>query len=244
MNYMIDRVTSAISPHQHNVYEIVVCTGGNGVFCGTEAVPISRGSIVIVPPGITHTSVAQETLDRIYIEGDFAHCFPFASSMVVRDNAAGEGCALAEILYRNRYAKQEYVAALVEAFVQFLMQNIHTKNRIHTAVTHIINQITAGFQDYSLDLQSLLEASGYAEDYIRAQFKVITGKTPHAFLTDVRIRHARLLMYTYGKSVSLTEVAEKCGFTDYVYFSKKFKAVTGIAPRTYIAYTFGHNDPT
>jgi AraC-like DNA-binding protein len=51
-------------------------------------------------------------------------------------------------------------------------------------------------------------------------------------------------MYTYGKSVSLTEVAEKCGFTDYVYFSKKFKAVTGIAPRTYIADTFGHNDPT
>ena len=40
---------------------------------------------------------------------------------------------------------------------------------------------------------------------------------------------------------ALIEIAEKCGYTDYVYFSKKFKSVTGVAPRTYLADTFGHN---
>ena len=175
------------------------------------------------------------------MQGDFSHCFPFTSSVVVQDNARGEGCILAEMLYHNRYAKREYAAALLEAFLHYLMQNVHTKDRIHTAVTHIIDQITVGFSDYALDLQSLLEASGYAEDYIRAQFKKITGKTPHAFLMNVRIRHACSLMYTYGKTVPLTEIAEKCGYTDYVYFSKKFKSITGVAPRTYIADTFVQN---
>ena len=241
MSFMIDRITTAVSPHQHNMYEIIVCTGGIGTFCGTEEVPISSGSIVIVPPGVTHNSIVQDTLDRIYIQGDFRHCFPFAESVVVQDNTMREGCILAQMLYHNRYAKQEFVAALTEAFVHYLMQSIHTKERIHTAVTHMIDQITVNFSDYALDLQSLLEASGYAEDYIRAQFKKITGKTPHEFLTSVRIRHACSLMYAYGKAVPLIEIAEKCGYTDYVYFSKKFKSVTGVAPRTYLADTFGHN---
>lgn len=238
---MINRVASEIPPHQHNVYEIIVFTGGSGTFYGTEAVPVSKGSIVIVPPRVKHISIARDTMDRIYIQGDFRHYFPFASSVVVQDNAMGEGCVLAEMLYRNRYANQEYVAALVEAFAHYLMQNIHTKDRLHTAVTQIIDQITAGFSDYALNLEYLLEASGYAEDYIRAQFKKITGKTPHEFLTNVRIRHACSLLYTYGNSLPLTEIAEKCGYTDYVYFSKKFKSITGATPRTYIADTFGQN---
>jgi len=243
MNFMIDRITTDTSPHQHNEYEILVYTGGSGTFYGTEEIAVSKGSIAIVPPKVMHNSIARDTLDRIYIPGDFRHCFPFAESVVVQDNAMGEGCILAEMLYHNRYAKREYVAALVEAFVHYLMQSIHTKDRIHSAVTHITDQITAGFSDYTLDLQSLLEASGYAEDYVRAQFKKITGKTPHEFLTYVRIRHACSLMYAYGKTVPLAEIAEKCGYTDYVYFSKKFKAVTGVAPRIYIADTFGHNNP-
>lgn len=171
MSFMIDRITTATSPHQHNMYEIIVCTKESGTFCGTEEVSVSKGSIVIVPPGVTHNSLAQDTLDRIYIQGDFCHCFPLGASIVVQDNTIGEGCILAEMLYRNRYAKQEYIAALVEAFVHYLMQSVHTKDRIHTAVTHIIDQIKIRFSDYTLDLQSLLEASGYAEDYIRAQFK-------------------------------------------------------------------------
>ena len=29
------------------------------------------------------------------------------------------------------------------------------------------------------------------------------------------------------------EIAEKCGYTDYVYFSRRFKQITGISPREY-----------
>ena len=241
MGFMINRITTETSLHQHNVYEIIVCTGGNGTFYGTEEALVSKGNIIIVPPRVMHRAIVQDTLDRIYIQGDFGHCFLFSSSVVVQDISIGEGCMLAEMLYHNRYAKREYVAALVEAFTHYLMQSIHTTDRVHTAVMHMINQITAGFNDYTLDLQSLLKESSYAEDYVRAQFKKITGKTPHAFLTDVRIRHACSLMYTYGKSVSLAKIAEKCGYTDYVYFSKKFKSITGVAPRTYISDTFGHD---
>ncbi len=37
----------------------------------------------------------------------------------------------------------------------------------------------------------------------------------------------------YKNHFSLAEVAEKCGYTDYVYFSKKFKEKVGISPMLY-----------
>ena len=61
----------------------------------------------------------------------------------------------------------------------------------------------------------------------------ITGKTPVEFLTDVRIRHACFLMEFYGETLSLGQVAEQCGYNDYVYFSKKFKQAVGLSPRAY-----------
>lgn len=241
MNLIVNLEEAATPSHQHNEYEIIVCTKGEGIFCGMADVPVSKGSIIIVPPRVMHKCIFSDTLERIYIRGEFSHCFTFESPRVVRDNAWQEGHILAQIIYRNRYASQEYVAVLADAFVHWLMQSIQTKDKIHTAVTHIVNQITNEFYDHALNLQLLLEASGYAQDYIRAQFKRITGKTPNAFLTNVRIRHACYLMETYGKTVPLTEIAEKCGYTDYVYFSRKFKAVTGVAPRTYMEDTFGHS---
>ena len=41
-------------------------------------------------------------------------------------------------------------------------------------------------------------------------------------------------MDIYINSMSLNEISEKCGYTDYVYFSRKFKQVMGMSPRNYI----------
>ena len=32
----------------------------------------------------------------------------------------------------------------------------------------------------------------------------------------------------------VAEIAEKCGYTDYIYFSRKFKQITGKSPRAYM----------
>lgn len=87
--------------------------------------------------------------------------------------------------------------------------------------------------DPEIDLIKILLTSGYSEDYIRACFKKITGKTPTDFLTDVRIKHACYLIDIYKDTLTLSEIAEQCGYVDYIYFSKKFKTVMGMSPRVY-----------
>ncbi len=78
-----------------------------------------------------------------------------------------------------------------------------------------------------------MNRSGYSEDYVRAMFKKSTGKTPIGLLTEMRINHACLLIDMYKKTLSLSEIAEKCGYTDYIYFSRRFKELVGVSPLKY-----------
>ena len=220
--------------HRHKTYELISYVQGNGVFCSPAGdVPVSEGSIVIVPPGVSHGTTPAGEMRSIYIMGDFGGIFHFGTPVVLSDNGDREGNALLSMIYRNRYENREYIAALCNALAHFLLRNLKTEDSIELAVQTIIYEITQNFHDAGMDLNALLNRSGYAEDYIRAHFKRSTGKTPTAFLNDLRIERACYLIEVYHSTCPLTEIAARCGYTDYVLFSKRFKAVKGVSPRRY-----------
>ena len=223
--------------HSHAHYEIVVYEKGSGIFQANEKqIPCSVGDIIIVPPGVIHASGSEEEIERIYIGGDFHQIFNLTSVVVVSEKAGEEGCMLARMIYNNRFSNPEYVGALIHCFTLFLLQNIDSNNEMHDAVQSVIDAIAENFYDCHFNVCTLLKKSGYAEDYIRAQFKKVTGKTPTEFLTEVRIHHACYLIDTYQNSLPLSIIAEKCGYTDYIYFSRRFKQVVGLSPRQYMLH--------
>lgn len=235
MNYSINSINKASPPHYHTNYEVIVCTKGEGVFtCKDEKITHFPGTIIIVPPNTVHSSTFEEEYERIYINGEFNRIFNLHTQTVVTDNLQQEGTLLAKMIYRNRYAGNEYISALANAFAQFLVQNLKNDSEISLAVKEIVNVITDSFFESNFDLRHILKKSGYAEDYIRAKFKEIMGYTPVEFLTRVRINQACLLIDVYGSSLQLSEIAEKCGYTDYVYFSRRFKSVMKLSPREYL----------
>lgn len=69
------------------------------------------------------------------------------------------------------------------------------------------------------------------ETYLCDIFKKETGTTVLLFLRHIRMEHARRLLTE--TSFSLVEIAELCGYRDYSYFSKQFKAVWGVTPGEY-----------
>lgn len=235
MDYIIN-VTQAPSPPlhtHHDEYEIILYTGGEGIMRTREKeYPVYAGSIFIVPPGVGHGSVGPD-IERIYVRGDFRQAFSFDEPVLLMDSDRREGTKLARLLYDNRFGNSEYLHALCTAYVQFLLMHMEIEDGMGRAVNDVIYHLTRSFSDSDLNTGRLLRQSGYAEDYIRAQFRRITGKTPVEFLTDVRIRHACFLLEFHGGVLSLNQIAEQCGYTDYVYFSKKFKSVMGLSPRAY-----------
>ncbi len=239
MNYLINLINKEVSPHKHKLYEIIIYTKGYGILHAEgKNIETGPGFIVIIPPETVHyCSACDSVYERIYINGEFNQIFNLTSVTVIHDNEEKEGTLLAEMIHNNRYASSEYVAALINAFMHFLLRNIKMDNVVFLTVKKIVEKISNEFYNSDLHVGTLLKKSGYAEDYIRAQFKKIMGKTPTDFLTEIRIRHACYLIETCRNSLSLAEIAEKCGYTDYVYFSRKFKCIMGVSPRKYMMGT-------
>lgn len=220
--------------HVHTDPEIMYYISGTGYMRTSQGLfPFSPGTIILIPPGTEHGSASDSGFKNISVAGSFDRAKNFKSVTVLADNAEKDGFTLADLIYRNRYADNEYLTSLCRAYILFIMQGLNVEDNIGAAVNSIISSATDSFFDADFNMSELLRKSGYAEDYIRAQFKRITGKTPGAFLTNIRINHAEFLIDIYLNSLSLEQIAEQCGYTDYVYFSKKFKSVTGMSPTEY-----------
>jgi len=221
--------------HKHTDYELYVVVSGAGMVQTRFAdVRASQGSVIIIPPDVEHRSVADDGgFERIRIIGDMDYFFSLSEVTVIPRGSDDDALALGRIIYNNRYGESEYASALVSALCHYATKKIKMGNELFAATAHIIEELSDGFHNSCLDVSHLLRNSGYAEDYIRAHFKKVTGKTPNRFLTELRIKHACFMIETYGRELSLNEIAEKCGYTDYVYFSKRFKELTGTSPRNY-----------
>ena len=237
MNLIISRTlkgTKEYPFHKHNDYEISFCLNCDGhIRANKKKQRFSTGSIIVVPPGTLHSTISETSLDCIYIRGEFNLLFDTNEPIILRDNANGDGRQLAMLIYNNRFSSREYVSSLCDAYIHFILTNMRFEDSIGQAVNKIIQKISENCFDPNINIALFLKESGYAQDYIRCQFKKITGKSPTAFLTDIRIRHACFMAETYGSTLTLCEIAEKCGYTDYVYFSKKFKATMGVSPAKY-----------
>ena len=63
------------------------------------------------------------------------------------------------------------------------------------------------------------------------RFKASTGRTPHQYVTEARIRHAKRLIA--GSKHELAEIAIICGFASHSHFSAVFKRLAGLSPAAF-----------
>lgn len=82
-----------------------------------------------------------------------------------------------------------------------------------------------------ISLEEVAEKADYNPAYFSSLFKKHTGQNFSDYLTEVRIEQAKELLKSTRDSV--TDIAERVGYTDSKYFRKLFKKVTGIRPNDY-----------
>ena len=237
MSYIINCTEEGIRRypmHSHKNYEIMLYLKGEGYLkTENEKIPFCRGTVIIVPPGVRHGSVSDDGFLNISIEGGFDSYLHITEATHLSDNESREGETLARMIYENRYGKSAYISSLCSALACFITQRLKVEQSVERAVQEIIMELSQVALDSQADPTVILLKSGYSEDYIRSCFKKITGKTPNELLTDIRIKHACFLIDVYHEELPLSEISERCGYLDYVYFSKRFKSVVGISPREY-----------
>lgn len=80
-------------------------------------------------------------------------------------------------------------------------------------------------------LEDLAMKVHYSQYHFIRLFQKETGKTPFAYLTDIRIERAKLLLTATTKPI--TDICFQCGFQNPSHFATFFKNNTGISPSEY-----------
>jgi AraC-like DNA-binding protein len=104
-------------------------------------------------------------------------------------------------------------------------QKIYLYKRIVQAKLFIDNHYAE-----KIDLDNIADEAHFSKFHFIRLFKSIYGKTPHHYLTQVRIDHARQLL---AKNISVAEVCCSVGFDSMTSFTGLFKKSVGLTPSSF-----------
>jgi AraC family transcriptional regulator len=82
-----------------------------------------------------------------------------------------------------------------------------------------------------LSLEELARVACLSPYHFVRSFRAAVGRTPHRYLVDRRVARAEALLK--GGDLSLSQVADLCGFASQAHFTSAFKRVAGTTPGAY-----------
>ena len=98
------------------------------------------------------------------------------------------------------------------------------------SISRGISYLHQHFQD-SPSLQKTASLVGLNPDYFSHRFHLVTGINYTAYLTRLKLNHAKKLLL--ANNTTITDVCFSSGFTSISNFMKVFKAHTGMSPMQY-----------
>lgn len=240
------------APHSHDTYVVGVVLAGCDVYTlRGERRLAGAGTLTLIDPGEVH--------DGAPLEEGYAYRMTYPAPALLAELAADLGLgrraphfpepvaddpvAAATLLVAHRalegpgdpLAADE---ALLRAFGlvlrrhgDFAVGEPGDPPASAGAVARVRDHLEAGYTA-SPGLAELAALAGLSRHHLLRLFKRETGLTPHAYLTDCRVRAARRLL---RDGMAPAEVADACGFCDQSHLNRAFKQRAGSAPGAYRA---------
>lgn len=239
--------------HGANAWILIFCTHGRGeVRSATKTWPVTRGSIVLLPPDRLHTyyASAEAPWDIFWVhftgalvadylpqearQGDgFVHVQLTAEadiSLLMSQfgqmiRSLSTGFSFEGVFYASQVLAMTlaYIALQTEsARGDHFTSNDYITQTIQYIYAHLSEPITAA---------QLTAQVGVSESYLNRIFRQTVGTSINRFVTDIRTQQAS--HYLQDTALSVQQIAQRVGYADQYYFSRVFKKRFGVAPRTY-----------
>lgn len=99
-----------------------------------------------------------------------------------------------------------------------------------TALRRAIEYVQRSYRE-GVTLSEAAETAGLSSGYLSHVFSVEMGEPFSRFVQRVRVNRARELLAT--TTLSLTDIAELCGFSDQSYMTRVFRRLVGVTPAVF-----------
>ena len=220
--------------HEHSVWEFICYKKGEGVLKTDEKdVPFSENTVVVMPPKIRHGSSSASPFCNVCIHTDLSVMTKLPLVLSNAPKRIVELFSLIAELYFEKRQRAGAIEPLLVALKELILDELKAP-AAQEELAFVYLEISKNFQRADFDLKGLIESTGYVEDHFRVMFKKQYGVTPKGWLDELKMNAAKELFHIYGGAMSVAEVAERCGYWDPLYFSRKFKKRFGVSPKRYI----------
>lgn len=169
------------------------------------------------------------------LKSDAIHLTVFLIRKCMQAGLSSPALDNAVLYYTARLAEAHSSAAirllLLEMIEQLLRLTAQRDRDSRTAKVQRAVEYVHARARMALTLEDVAEVVGLSYSYFSRTFAEVTGMTFRAYLTHIRLSHAKELLLTTDRKVG--DIAAAVGFEDPSHFIRVFKRCTGMTPRQY-----------
>ncbi|MGZ0655435.1 AraC family transcriptional regulator [Coraliomargarita sp. W4R72] len=230
----VEKDSLAASDHSHEALELIYFLSGRGTTeIAGQTYKIQRGAFCIVPQGVIHNQHSDTTITSVCL-GIYGS--GLEESQGIWADSTGEIRNFVLNLVEELSARKTAYSMITEGYlisiiglVQRAIKANSKPDRNQALIAKALQIIESKAGNLSID--DIAGQLFVSKDYLRHIFTHNTGQSPMQTLIAARIEHAKTLLL--DPSLSIGQVAEKCGFDSPYYFSRLFKKVVGRSPQAF-----------
>jgi AraC-like DNA-binding protein len=231
-----------VKPHHHMTWELVYILQGD-IRCpmGDDVYEAQPGVLLLTPPRTVHYEICSTAWACYYILIDMPAEHPWPR--VYRDDSNRTFGNLCNALIRELGAREpdrDEMLSLLSGQIEVLLRRTHVQRHLSPA-ERLIRDVERCLEErftQRIVIKALASELGVSPSYLSAQFMRLRGRTPMAYLQELRVQHAVTL--TRNSNVGLEAIATLCGYDSASHLSRHVKRATGKSPGAFRSGDLNH----
>lgn len=240
----------ALYPHIHREFEFLVMSEGKGtVYVENEKFELNAGEGIFINSEELHIGVKTDSERACFfavvfapeIFGSFAldavmqkYVEPVIKNKI-RPRRRVDESVVKKLCEIKENPSELKIKALIFDIWDICLSDAEkraelSKKKMVEEVKRVMEYIRENY-DKEITLESLAKEVNLSKGYLCREFKNVVHMTPFEYLIEVRLdKGCEMLKNT---DLTVGEIAQRCGFNSFSYFSKVFNEKKGLSPREY-----------